>query len=404
MPHGWKVLIVLSLFAAPAFAATPCVAPGRPVAYAPDPTFAKGPYLMHTTPTSAVVMWESAASGPGAVSWSSGGQPSRRMVEEAPHRVHAVRLTGLEPDTRYSYRVSVHGERSRVHAFWTAPRPGSPIRYTVWGDSRSQPPFAAAIVRDMAAFDPYLNINVGDVVSHGDARDEWGHQYFEPLRGLGHSVPSYVAIGNHERDDPNFYRFVSYPHPPGDPAHESYYSFTYGNTFFLVIDTNKPLTPDETGQLPAQARWLLRELKSEAARQATWRVAFGHHPAFSEGWSSRRCRRYAGSDRIRDHVLPLLAEHAFHVYFAGHTHDYERGMWDGMLHVVTGGGGARLDTQCRDLDAVEVFAAVHHHVRVEATCEELRIEAIDTAGDVIDRVLLLADEPGVAFVDGDEDT
>lgn len=364
-----------------------------------DPTFSKGPYLMHTTPTSAIVMWESAEPAIGRVEYGRSPRGLHRVAELAPRRVHEVRLTGLRPDTRYVYRVAADGQRSALHHFWTAPAPGAPIRYTVWGDSRSQPPFAAAVVRGMAEFGPYLNVNVGDVVAHGPEREEWGHQYFEPLRELGHQVPSYVAIGNHEADDPHFYEFVSYPHPPERPERESYYSFTYGNTFFLVVDTNKPFRPADDGTLPPQGRWLARAAASEEAQRATWRVAFGHHPGFSEGWTPGKCHRYAGSPRVRDHLLPLLAEHSFHVYFTGHTHDYERGMVDGVLHVITGGGGARLDERCRDLDEIDVFAAVHHHVRVEATCDELRLEAIDTEGGLVDRVVLLVDEPGVAFTD-----
>lgn len=392
------VLVLAAPAAAPA-ATERCVAPERPVRWEADATFPKGPYLMHTTATSAVILWESAAPGIGRVEYGRRPEALHRVTELAARTVHEVRLSGLRPGTRYAYRVVADGRRSKLHHFWTAPPPGAPIRYAVWGDSRSQPPFAAAVVRGIAEFGPYLHVNTGDVVRHGTERDEWGEQFFEPLRPLGHQVPSYIAIGNHEAEGPHFAEFVSYPHPPDRPGHESYYSFTYGNTFFLVVDTNEPFLPDRRGALPAQGRWLARAVASEEAARATWRVAFGHHPGYSEGWSPGRCGRYDGSPRVRDYLLPLLAEHSFHVYFAGHTHAYERGLVDGVLHVVTGGGGAHLDEACRDLDEVDVFAAAYHHVRVEATCDELRLEAVDTEGGLLDRVILTNDEPGVAVAD-----
>ncbi len=71
----------------------------------------------------------------------SGGQPSDvRMTsqfESAPARKHEIPITGLEPDSDYSYRVEAAGWRSGDYSFHTAPRKGEGrVRFGFSGDSR----------------------------------------------------------------------------------------------------------------------------------------------------------------------------------------------------------------------------------------------------------------------------
>jgi hypothetical protein len=366
----------------------------RPLAGVADHTFLKGPYLMHVTTTSIVVMWESAMPTLGLVEYGVGDGLDLRAEEAAEAQIHEVRLEGLEPDSRYAYRVSSGDLISETHHFHTAPLPGSPIRYTVWGDSRSDPETCAAVVESMVPFHPYLNMNVGDVVEDGRILEQWSEEYFEPLRPLGHEVPSYVAIGNHEANALYFYDYFGYPYPEEDPWHETYYSFTYGNTFFVVIDTNKPFFPIGEAKLP-QIVWFEEVIASPEAQAATWRVAFAHHPGWSEGWDPGGCGGYDGTPAVRSYLIPALAEHDFHVYFAGHTHDYERGFSDGLLQVISGGGGASLDQWCEDFDHVTAYASAYHHMQVTATCEELRVDAVALDGERLDHIVLRADAPGV---------
>ncbi len=78
---------------------------------------------------------------------------------------------------------------------------------------------------------------------------------------------------------------------------------------------------------------------------------------------------------VADWLLPLMAEHDFHLYLTGHTHDYERGESHGVTHIIAGGGGASLDEWCSDVPEVEVIALKHHYLNIEAGCDQLLIEA-----------------------------
>ena len=392
----------------------------RIIAYVEDSTFHTGPYLMHTTTRSTVVMWETLLDGPGLLEIASADElgdlgdeaafaavaerhedvgeryeyVKEGLEEAAPTTIHEILVKDLVPNTRYAYRVSVGEQISKIHDFYTAPADGCPIRYTVWGDSRSQIDKCSAVVQSMMPFNPYLNLNVGDVVTTGSEIHQWKEEYFDPLRPLGHQVPSYIAIGNHEQNVRYFYDRVHFPMHSEKAQDESYYSFTYGNTFFVVIDTNKPFFPIGPAK-PPQVEWFEEAIASEEAQAATWRVAFAHHPGYSEAWDPGGCGSYDGTPTVRTYVLPILAAHNFQVYFAGHTHDYERGFEDSLLQIISGGGGASLDDWCLDFEHVTVMASAYHHMQVTATSEELRIDAVDLDGDLIDHVLLRSDMPGV---------
>lgn len=377
-------------------------APARPFGSETDSVFPKGPYLMHTTTRTTVVMWESADSCAGEVRF--GKTPSELTAQRAPAdalRIHEVPLDGLDPDTRYFYQVASCGLTSPVHDFYTAPPDGAPIRFTVRGDSQSFPSRAAQVVAAMVEERPYLNLHLGDMVGDGLVASQWGDEFFTPLRPLGHHVPTYIAVGNHEHNAPYFYEYVSFPRSlPEDPESESLYSFTYGNTFFLILDTNKLFWEVDFGNgIPVEtpiSRWVKAELDSEAARRAVWRIAAGHAPAYNESWDLGACGQFTGHLGVREWLLPRLAQHRFHAYLAGHTHAYERGMVGGVLHVISGGGGGDLDVFCSDVPTTQVARYVHHYLKIEAACDTLTLTAHDLGSGrpVFDRVVLRADRWG----------
>lgn len=365
-----------------------------------DETFLAGPYLMHTTEQSTVLMWQTDDACDAEVRY--GTEPdslSSTVTFDDPARQHEVELAGLTAQTRYYYRASSCGESTELLDFYTAPERGGALRFTVWGDSQSNPEQAYRTTTAMLARAPLFDLHVGDVLGSGDVEEQWIDEFLVPLRPLGHHVPTYVSIGNHERNDPSFYEVVSYPTSVADDlTGESYYSFTYGNAFVLVVDTNKLFYDLDVGGGEVMetviSGWIKSQLSSEAARTAMWRIALGHESAVSESWSPGDCS-YDGNVHVRDWLLPLLSANRFHAYFAGHTHAYERGMVDGVLHVITGGGGGGLDEWCVDLPETDVVALTHHYLTVEADCSSLSVTARETdTEELIDQVVLEADRWG----------
>jgi predicted phosphodiesterase len=366
----------------------------RNITVSDDHAFDLGPYLMHTTSTSVVVMWRTLEAGPSVVEYGPGEVPDRTVTVDALVTVHEVVVPGLEPDTRYAYRAKTGAVTSALHHFHTAPGALSGFRFTVMGDSQGHPEVSGPIFRAMADVGPHFLLHVGDVVSNGRDPLQWKDQFLGPLGPLGHEVPTYVAVGNHERQAGDFFSLVSYPNDGEDPVLESSYSFRWGNGFFLVLDSNQLFWPIGGGE--TDLSWWVRDaVASGEARSATWRVAATHQAGYSEGWSPGECNGFDGMPAVRDFLLPLLAENRFHLLLSGHTHAYERGFRDGILQVITGGGGGGLDEWCRDWPHVTRHVAQHHWLDVRATCSTLELTAVGMDGGVIDQVALSADQPGV---------
>ncbi len=363
-----------------------------------DTAFFVGPYLGHTTGTSVAVGWETELEGSTVLEYGA-DESYGSSVEGEAGTMHQVVVAGLEPDTRYHYRACTDGICTSDLMFSTAPLPGQPFRFAVYGDTRSDPSQHRAVSLNIVADEPALVFNVGDIVADGNIREEFKQMHFDPTRLMGHYAPVYVAIGNHERKDTEGVHFVDYlmmPEDPDVPQPETSFSFVWGDAFFLVFDA----TLDRLDSIffpiddfePPLWLWLNEQVTSSAAQNARWRFAFTHYPADSVcgnpeeyGWPEAA---------VREYIIPLLAQNGFQVYFAGHVHDYERFDFDGFLVFTTGGGGAGLDQEdsChKEVAEARMLRCIHHHMTVDLGCDSAHIRAVDVDGRVFDQVTLHPD-------------
>jgi Calcineurin-like phosphoesterase/Purple acid Phosphatase, N-terminal domain len=365
-----------------------------------DETFDLGPYLMNVTQSSAVVMWRTLDKVDGKVVVLINGE-ELEVSQKWTSFVHELTITGLEPGEAYRYRAESAGLSSSEHVFRTAPLPGAPFRFVGWADNQNGPAVFAEQVSLMIDDGPDLAIAVGDLVQTGKIEALWKEQLFGPARALLHQVPLFAAIGNHEGNSHFWYDLMSYPYPSGEPEHETYYYFTWGNTFFLVF--NPFQLPCAFGEVETpHSIWMKEAVQCPEAKAATWRIAYAHEPAVSESWGDGSCT-YHGNGCIRNDIMPLLAENGFHAYFAGHTHAWERGNLEGMIHLIMGGGGGSTDAWCYDEPSTEVVHTAHHHIRVDVGCETLRIEGVGLDGEVFDWVEIAPTSPVTILDQGPAD-
>lgn len=367
-----------------------------PICEAEDLTFYVGPHVMHTTPTSVALIWESEEAGSTRVEYGLDGNYGSQ-VEGAPGTMHEVIVSDLKPASIYHYRACTEEVCTADLSFSTAPLPGQKFRFAVYGDSRSDPAAHGAVIQSMIKDQPILAFNVGDVVGEG-LRLQYKEEHFDPTRRLGHNVPIYVSIGNHEwkeadgtgKDDvPIFREYMAFPVVPELRIPELSYSFTFGDVFFLVLDNTLDggdLFFRLAGIEMPLAQWLREEAESEEAKNAKWRFAFMHYPPASpchEDWMNVIA--------TREEVVPLLRDNGFDVLFVGHVHDYERHDWEGFPVIVTGGGGAGLEdvSLCEGTvpELVEIHS-VHHHLTVDLGDDEAHVRAVSLDGEVFDEITI----------------
>jgi len=334
------------------------------------PTTRVGPYLQNVTQTSITVMWETSEPADSRVDYGPTAAYGRQATSAQAVKIHEVAITGLQPETRYHYRVSSGGASSEDATFDTAIRAETPFRFAVWGDSQANPDVFGSIAAAMAKAEPRLAVCVGDSVSDGDDYAQWKERLFDPAAALMRTTPVYRAIGNHEKNSHWFYDYAS------NPAPEDYYAFSYGNARFVIVDTQQDYAPAS-----AQGKWLAAEFASDASQNATWLFAFFHKPPYCEGWDSPG---YDGEPNVRTTLMPLLERYGVDMVFNGHAHDYERGFMNGVYYVTTGGGGGALDHWVRGFEQIAISRFVHHYCAVEIAGRTLTLRALTPGGEVLD--------------------
>ena len=173
-----------------------------------------------------------------------------------------------------------------------------------YGDNRTQPKVHAAVLERMSQFKPDFIVQTGDQVANGTIEAQWDE--FWQIAGKALSQTAYYpSLGNHEREGAPYFRYF------GVPAE---YSFDYGNTHFVALDSNRP-----EAEYAAQQAWLRKDLL--AHQNATWRVVFFHHTVHT--CVDKPGRREESAARAK-RLEPILAAGHVQLVINGHDHDYQR--------------------------------------------------------------------------------
>lgn len=338
------------------------------------PSIVRGPFLSQVGTDSVMIRWDTDREANSVVKYGLDEVGELTACDFSPETHHEMMVFGLEPGLVYDYIVRSDGAQSATNSFTSAPGAEDSFTFAVWGDNRSIPENHREVALAMHEADPDFVINVGDIVGDGGVFEQYDEQFFEPARELLASKPFYVSIGNHEKEAEHYYDLLSLP------GNESWYAYTYGNTRFISLNTNKLYI-----QSSKQYQWLEAELANARDNGAEWIVVYAHHPAYSEGWDSPG---YQGEILMRVSVIPLLEKYDVDLFFAGHTHDYERGTLNGVTHIISGGGGSSLDSFQQDFDWITVYAAAFHYVYAEVVGETMYLEARQPDGTLLDQFML----------------
>jgi 3',5'-cyclic AMP phosphodiesterase CpdA len=188
------------------------------------------------------------------------------------------------------------------------------------------------------------------------------------------TVPYFLTIGNH---DVNPYVGGSekiYKDQVDLPGNELYYSFVAGNSLFVILDAY--FDDQEKKIAGEQLKWLEAVLANSKQKH---KFVFVHSPLYPEPGKGRHhgnsLDRYKDD---RDRLQQLFKKHNVRMVFTGHEHLYLRKNVDGIIHIITGGGGAPLYGPDDD-------GGFYHFIKVNVDGDRVNAEVVDINGKARDR-------------------
>ncbi len=343
------------------------------------------PYVQGITASSAVICWVSGRPDEGLVAYGKALEPERKETDALIGRRHAVELGGLDPDSTYHYHVRGIGGVSARGSFRTAPvGEDSSFSFAVVGDSGSEGKGQLAVARLLENLEPDLILHTGDVVYPAGEERHYDRRFFAPYRRLIKTVPVFPVLGNHDVRKGHAAAFLENFHPPLDNPRSTkrYYSFDWGNTHFVALDSE--LYYGDKGSDPEEQKAFLEQ--DLAATRKRWRVVFLHRSPYGSS-------RHGGDRAVRENLEPLFVKYGVDLVFGGHDHVYERTVpIKGVTYVVSGGGGRRLYRAGKG-DLTAYSKSAHHAVFVRVDGGHLLLEAVEADGTVVDRMELCRSYP-----------
>jgi acid phosphatase type 7 len=343
----------------------------------------KVPYLLYAGNDKACVMWETNRPAGSRVEFVAAGEPPRIAEGQSQGLVHSVVMGGLHTSTKYTFRCTSDGLTAGEGHFVTDVGPTVPHRVGLIGDNRTHPDRFLKLNQYMMKHAPNLVLNVGDICERGSKAHLWDREYFRPNADVTRFAPCYVSIGNHEDNSPWFHHFLPYPGTGTERGH--YFAFTYGCVAYLAFDNYHSTLPGSP-----QYEWIASMLQSDAFRHARWRVVFCHEPSHSVGWESWK---EGGNLEVRNFLLPLFEKSKIDVFLNGHTHAYERGILNGIYHIMVGGGGCGDEDFGRNWPHVQVFKLILQYAIMHVSPDRLVIECFDIQDKLVDRVTIAPNRP-----------
>ncbi|HUW30317.1 MAG TPA: metallophosphoesterase [Planctomycetota bacterium] len=342
------------------------------------------PYVSKATASSASVFLELEHVSRSAIltlTCSSGNSSVTKRVD-ATDGLHEVALTGLLPGAPQEYAISIlepqsPGEEEVLARgqFVTAPTRAGPFRFAVYGDTQKHPEIHKPIADAIAAEKPDFVLHVGDLTQDGLDEPRWPHEFFTPARLMLFQCAIFPVIGNHENDAPLYFQLF------GLPLGKAWYTFSWGNVDFFVVDSIADFQPASE-----QWKWLKAALE---ASTATWKIVAHHYPFISS-------RKRFMDQQMNESLRPLFEQYGVCLVFSGHEHNYARTRpllssagesACPITYITVGPGGGPLRPVTRGpWDAVA--CSCRAYMVVDVSGESLVMVAKDASGRVFDTLTL----------------
>ncbi len=327
--------------------------------------FSTAPYLQNLTENSVDILFITNAN---SHSWIEYGKENLELRSEtssdgfieANKSLHKIRLSGLQADTTYQYRIAgrpivkfdpydlVFGETvlSDVFSFTTPAANSDSVSCIILNDIHDRPHSFADLLSLCGDYDyDFVALN-GDMFDYQTDEKQLINHLIEPCTALFASERPFLMIrGNHETRGKYARNFKDYFTFKDD---EYYFSFKQGPVHWIVLDTGED-KEDSTpvyGEIvcfdqfrETQALWLEKELQKSQFNDCKYRVVLMHIPVFHSG-------DWHGTMHCRKLFHPIFEKHGVDMVISGHTHKYGiHPPSDEHKYPIIIGGGPNTDTR-----------------------------------------------------------
>jgi len=243
---------------------------------------------------------------------------------------------------------------------------GEEVRFLVLGDGGSGDSNQAQVAK--ASFATAQELGCDFVLLMGDSFIQQGvsglddPQFTTKFENMyPHQMPFYAVLGNHDLRNA-WHSLIDYTAVSSRwRMPETDYDFAAGPMHLFAVNTTSSV----------RSLWpLFRKVK------APWKIAFGHHPAYSSGrhghmtWLERWVMRQTGVE----------------VFFSGHNHVLEHLEVNGFTQVVSGGAGGPLpQAHLTPLAGSRFLAETFGYVWVKVTPQTLETVFFNEQGQELYR-------------------
>lgn len=318
----------------------------------PENNFFYQPFLTNKTENSIIINFRTFVPARVKIEVSPVSNPDEvsYAYDLIPLEYHHISIQELFPDSIYNYSIKVEDTYSNFLAteeksFKTKPYDNEidKFNFLAYGDTQIYDDLHSYVVnRIIEDTQEMLNlefvIKPGDHTEEGSSEKSWS-KFFESMYPLSSQIPYYPALGNHKRNNELYYKAFYLPTGGGDYS-KRWYSFDYGNSHFIILDSN---ILENTPLFQEQNKWLENDL--ENSKDKTFIFVVFHHPFWTTAteYGSMNENLAEGHYNTK-YWLPLFKKYGVDVVINGHIHAYERHYKDDIMFITTGGGGAKLNT------------------------------------------------------------
>lgn len=257
-----------------------------------------------------------------------------------------------------------------------------PLTLIAYGDQRftdpsntrqTNPRIRQWLVNQIAKEHPAAVIMNGDVPLNGYVANDYAVFEAETKAWRDLKLHVFPTLGNHEfHGDPQLALdnwWAAFP----QMKNRRWYSAQLGSRIYLIaLDTDTSLLPGSD-----QARWVEKQI-DELPASIDFVIVTLHHPPVADVQQHIEVDHNPRPNEIalRDYLSKAArTSHASFLVSAGHIHNYERAVVDGVTYLVSGGGGAPpyyVERTPEDLYKSILFPNYHY---VKLTLERDRLHA-----------------------------